>query len=405
VRQRIPVAILALVLTVLTACGSTTPSGSQGAVDASTTDPSNPSNPSNPSDPTAPTADPTPRPKPGHEVFGFVPYWEMDAGIADHVAKTDLTTLALFSVTNRRNGKLNETQNGYKRIVGPVGQQLIREAHDRKVRVELVYTSFGYDKNAKFFGGPVETQDKVIASLVDFADQHHFDGINVDVELLEPAFVEAYGAFVGRLREAVRQRDKRDRVSVATTANVGGASMAAAAAAAGADRIFLMGYDYHWSGSAPGASSPIERLDGDQKDLVWSLDLYEAAGVPVERTILGLPLYGMAWPVDSDQPAAAATGKGDAWIPSDHLDVLGDDSIKPETEPVEQVDIYRLPTTVDGEAGWEVVYVDSPTTLSPKLALADERGFAGAGFWAIGYERGLPAFTKLIERFHAGKLD
>ena len=38
--------------------------------------------------------------------------------------------------------------------------------------------------------------------------------------------------------------------------------MAAAAAAAGADRIFLMGYDYHYEGSEPGAASPLDSFDG-----------------------------------------------------------------------------------------------------------------------------------------------
>ena len=384
-------AILALLLA---ACGSpTTPTTSpQDPAVADTTEP-------------VPTPVPTPRPLPGHEVFGFVPYWEMDAGIAEHLAKTDLTTLALFSVTNKKNGTINDTQNGYKRIVGPIGQQMIREAHDRGVKVQLVYTSFGYDKNAKFFGGPVTTQDAVIKNLVAFANEQHFDGINVDVELLDTQFVAAYGAFVGRLRDAVVAADAGDQVSVATTANVGGADMAVVASQAGADRIFLMGYDYHWSGSAPGASAPIDRLDGDEKDLIWSLDLYESLGVPVDRTILGLPLYGMAWPVDSGEPDAQKTGKGAAWIPSDHLDVLQDSTITPELEPIEQVEIYRLPTTVDGKKGWQVVYVDSPTTLTPKLAMADERGLAGVGFWAVGYERGLPAYTNLISRFHAGKLD
>ena len=37
--------------------------------------------------------------------------------------------------------------------------------------------------------------------------------------------------------------------------------------------------------------------------------------------------------------------------------------------------------------------------------MADARGLAGAGFWAIGYERGLPEFTSLIKRFKAGKLE
>jgi hypothetical protein len=79
-------------------------------------------------------ADPTPRPSPGHEVYGYLPYWEMDDGIAAHLRATDLTTLALFSVTNTRTGAIDTKQNGYRRITGPVGAQLIREAHERSVR-------------------------------------------------------------------------------------------------------------------------------------------------------------------------------------------------------------------------------------------------------------------------------
>ena len=46
--------------------------------------------------------------------------------------------------------------------------------------------------------------------------------------------------------------------------------------------------------------------------------------------------------------------------------------------------------------------MDSPETLATKLALAHERGLAGSGFWAIGYERGLPGYTDLMDAFRAG---
>ena len=55
-------------------------------------------------------------------------------------------------------------------------------------------------------------------------------------------------------------------------------------------------------------------------------------------------------------------------------------------------------------AGWRAIYLDTPTSLTPKLRLANDRGLAGAGFWAIGYERGLPEYTRLIERFRTDKL-
>jgi spore germination protein YaaH len=225
------------------------------------------------------------------------------------------------------------------------------------------------------------------------------DGLNVDVEQLAIGDIPAYGLFVGRLREALRVAIPKAQVSVATTANEGGAAMAAAASVGGADRVFLMGYDYRTAGSAPGASAPLDRHDG-VKDLPWSLDLYRAAGVPVERTILGLPLYGMAWPVASPEQGAAATGRGAVWIPRRNLDLLTGAAPAPTYDPVESVDFLAIP---DG-AGWRAIYLDTPTSLTPKLRLANDRGLAGAGFWAIGYERGLPEYTRLIERFRADKL-
>ncbi len=112
-------------------------------------------------------------------------------------------------------------------------------------------------------------------------------------------YVAPYGAFVGQLRDALRERLPEAQVSVSTQANEVGAAMAAAAAAAGADRVFLMGYDYHWTGSSAGGIRPDRPARrGRRRTCVWSLDLYEALGVPLDRTLLGLPLYGITWPVD-----------------------------------------------------------------------------------------------------------
>jgi len=366
---------------------------------------------------------PAPVPVPGHEVYGFVPYWEMDDGIAAHLRTTPLTTLALFSVTNTSSGAIMVKANGFQRINGEVGRQVIREAHERGVRVELVFTSFGLERNAGLFGDRT-LQDATIASLVALVGDLELDGINVDVESLDPILVPAYGAFVQRLREAVVAADRADQVSVATSANALGAAMAVAAAGAGADRIFLMGYDYRTAGSSPGASAPLARRDGEDKDLVWSLDLYAALGVPVERTLLGLPLYGMEWPVAGPVVGAPETGRGESWILRGHLDVLRDGAIRPIRDQVEMVEVYMFasdgstppppspevaspgPAASAGSAPdreWRAVYVDSPGTLAPKLALANARGLAGAGFWAIGYERGLPGYTEVIARFAAGK--
>jgi spore germination protein YaaH len=355
-------------------------------------------------------------PAPGHELYGFLPYWEMRDGIAEHLADTPLTTLALFSVTHTGKGAINTGQRGYRLITGETGDRLIREAHERGARVELVYSSFGVARNRKLFEDTAR-QDAVIASLVALVGETGADGIDVDVEALDPTLVPAYGGFVRRLREAVRAANPGHQVSAATGAGALGAAMAVAAADAGADRVFLMGYDYRVAASSPGASAPLDRSDGGDRSLRWSLDLYGALGVPADRLLLGLPLYGMRWPAAGPVIGAPETGRGDAWIPRQHTDVLLDASIVPMRDAVEQVDVYVQAsdgtwgapspgtwlTPTEQDRTWTATYVDSPATLAPKMALANERGLAGSGFWAIGYERGLPGYRELMQAFVAGE--
>jgi hypothetical protein len=380
---------------------STVPSGDPGTVSASPG--------------TSEAVATVPPAAPGHELYCFLPYWEMRDGIAAHLRDTPLTTLALFSVTHTGKGALNTGQRGYKLITGDVGATIIREAHERGTRVEVVYSSFGAARNRKLFED-VARQDAVIASLAALVAQTGADGVNVDVEALEPTLVPAYGAFVRRLRAALVAADPDNQVSAATGAGTLGAAMAVAAADAGADRIFLMGYDYRVAGSSPGASAPLDRSDGGLRSLRWSLDLYGVLGVPADRLLLGLPLYGMTWPVAGAVVGAPETGRGDAWIPRQHTDLLLDDAIAPVRDEVEQVDVYfeasdgtwgapspgASLTPAQQDRTWTAIYVDSPDTLAPKMALANERGLAGSGFWAIGYERGLPGYRELMAAFMAG---
>lgn len=401
---------VALIAALLLGCGVVPPSGatSTGQPAGLATNPAA----------NAPTPRPTVIPVPKHEVYGYVPYWEMDESIADHIGRTDLTTLALFSVTHKRNGTL-DNQTGLRRIRGEVGRAMIRAAKQRGARVEIVYTSFGGTKNRSFYGDP-KAQERWLEDLKGLVEELDLDGVNVDVEALPIELVADYGAFVGRLRTALRERQPDAQVSVATQANEVGAAMAAAAAVAGADRIFLMAYDYRWAGSEPGASAPIDRIDGEVKDITWSLDLYGTLGVPTDRLILGLPLYGVTWPVTAPGFLAPSSGRGDAWVPRRNLGVFADPTFEPTFEPTESVEFYTVPSafatappssavTAVGPSppepiAWNAVYFDSPRSLAPKLRLADRRGLAGAGFWAIGYERGLPDYTELIATFRAGTL-
>jgi chitinase len=125
-----------------------------------------------------------------------------------------------------------------------------------------------------------------------------------------------------------------------------------------------------------------------------------AAGVPRDHILLGLPLYGMSWQTIGPDRTSAVLQRGSTWIPNRHLDVLLDPTFAPGLDPLEVAEFFVRP---EGEA-WRLTYYDSPATLRQKLALARDQGLAGGGFWAIGYERGLPGYVELMRDFRAGNV-
>jgi len=404
-----------------------------------------------------PTVPPTPTPRPvlgGTELYGFVPYWQMSDAVATYLQDAPLSTLALFSVTARKSGAIDTKPLGYRRITGAIGSRIIAEAHARGARVDLVFSSFGGTRNGQLFGRlpiappptagppatvapstsngpglsggpalsggpglsppaptpsptavplptppPVAPWHRTVDDLVALATRLGVDGISVDVEQLDDQDRAAYVEFLSTLRGAFLAANPHAALTVATEAGARGVANAVAANAAGADRIFLMGYDYHWSGSAPGASSPVDRLDGTPT-LRWSIDQYVEAGVPRDRILLGLPLYGMTWRTNGPIRSSFVLGNGVTWIPSQHRDLLLDQAFQPVRDRYEQVESFAVSDGPD----WLLTFYDSPATLRPKLALARDNGLAGAGFWAMGYDRGLPGYLELMSEFRAGAI-
>lgn len=357
----------------------------------------------------------------GTELYGYLPYWEMSASMAAYLSGVPLTTIGLFSVTAGANGALQHGTIGYRRIAGPIGQQLIGQAHARGQRVELVFSSFGFTKNERLFASPLPDDAAVprgptsmramsppawlatATQLSDLAVGLRVDGINADVEDIPSDVYEGYAAFLSTLRSRLDQAIVGASLSAATRLSPDGAALAGAAVAGGADRIFLMGYGYHWSRSGPGASAPLDEIDG-RPDLRTSIAAYAAAGVPPERIILGLPLFGMSWPVVSADRDAPSIGTGVTWIPSAHRSVLTAPGFVSNPDWLQATEFFATANATTAVPGWRATFYDSPRTLLPKLQLARASGFAGAGFWAIGYERGLPGYLELMRDFRRGDI-
>ncbi len=169
---------------------------------------------------------------------------------------------------------------------------------------------------------------------------------------------------------------------------------------AGADRIFIMAYNYRTALANPvGSTDPLLRADGGLS-LTTTLDSYASHGVPAGRILLGLPFYGFTWPTVDDtlnadrRPVADGLGDGDAFFPyRSAQDGLPTGAIV-DHDPVERT--ARITWYDDAKASWYQSYYDDPQSLAPKAKLAISHGLAGMGIWALGYERGVPGYWETI---------
>ena len=325
------------------------------------------------------------------EVYGFLPYWEIDSGTDGYLHYDLLTDIALFSVGFTASGAIDPTGTGYPYVTGSTAATIVDHAHAAGVRVDLTVTSFGFDKNAAFFTDPTAMANAASA-ISGLVQAEGLDGVNLDVESLNNENFAAYGTFVGQLRTALRSWNPAARVSVATNGSLSGAGMAVQALANGADRVFIMGYAYRTAGSSPvGSISPIVRADGD-KSLTWTLDLYASKGIAADRLLLGLPYYGRSWPTTSGALNATTTGSGGLFIPSDDMAAIPLGTVI-QHDTLEGAKWFA----VQGAGGtWTQTYFDDPTTLRAKYSLANGRGLAGVGIWTLGYDRGVAGYWDAI---------
>ena len=376
-RQPVAVAML-LVLTILR-------SGAPAPVEASTVTPPAPAESATPAGPVS--ASQFAR-NLSADVYGYLPYWEIDSGTDAYLRYDLLTDIALFSVGFTSTGAISTTGTGYPAVTGSTAATIVAHAHAAGVRVDLTITSFGYAKNTAFFTNPA-AMTAAAAAISDLVRSEGLDGVNLDVESLYNENFAAYGQFVKQLRTALRSWNPEAQVSVATNGNVSGANMAVQAVANGADRVLIMGYSYRTEGANPaGSIAPTVRA-GTQTSLTWTLDTYAAKGIPAARILLGLPYYGRSWTTETGLLNASTTGSAGVFIPSSRMAGIPDGTVI-NHDPVEGAKWFALQDPTTGI--WTQTYFDDPITLRAKYDLANQRRLGGVGIWTLGYDRGIAGY-------------
>ncbi len=335
-----------------------------------------------------------------HEVFGFLPYWE----VSDSSTTLDwsvLSTVAYFSVGADKYGNLLKQNPGGSVTTGWGGwtssrmTSVINAAHQHGTRVVLTISVFAWTS------GQAATQATLLGSATARANlatqvaaavsQRGADGVNLDFEPITSGYADQFTAFVRTLRADLDAIAPGYQLTFDTTGYIGNYPLEAATAPGGADAIFIMGYDYRGS-STPHAGS-ISPLSGPPYDLIDTVAAY-AARVSPSKLILGVPYYGRAWSTDSS--ALHATNISGTEYGSSVTAVYATaaslatqygrlyDSV--EQAPWTEYQKQTCTTTYGCVTAWRQLYYDDAASLKLRYDLVNRTALRGAGIWALGYD-------------------
>jgi spore germination protein YaaH len=339
-----------------------------------------------------------------HEVFGFLPYWEL-ANARDAIELDRLTTLAWFGVEAGRNGRLIWKQNG----VAPGGaagwrdprwRSIMSDAQAKGVRVVLTVERFSWQAGARTAtirllrnrAARSRLARQIRKELIDSGA----DGVNLDFEPLPTEVRSQFTSFVRELRSVLdRATDAAGRppmqITFDVTADIAAYDIAALTADDAADAVFLMAYDFRGASAEYAAShSPLD-------DPETGFDIRTTVGglltvADPAHTILGLPWYGRAWTTRGPEPFSP-TRTGDRLTPpstSWYRDALpiaraNGRNYDPVAQTAWTVYVVRKPGCPGCPETWRQVWYDDVDGFGAKVAFAQEQDMRGVGIWALGY--------------------
>jgi spore germination protein len=216
-------------------------------------------------------------------------------------------------------------------------------------------------------------------------------GIHLDFEVFQPVSVDArdgFTAFAALLAERLRARYPGRSLSIFALAFDDDDAYNERTLGVIADYLVVQGYDYYYMDSE--TAGPVGATDGWGR-LNWDyvVDRFEAFGVPRKKIVMGVPLYGYEWPVESADMGAPVRGTGRTIPYTAPADVLPEAprardraaEAGVQRDPQSRVPWYALETP----NGWVQGWYDDPESLRHKYDFVRARGLGGIALFPLTY--------------------
>ena len=281
----------------------------------------------------------------------------------------------------------------------------LRKLRQQHGHLKLLISVGGWS-DSQYFSDAAATaarREAFAASCVDFVVAQGLDGVDLDWEypvsggapgtIHRPADKQNFTKLLQELRTRLDRQGRRDGKDYSLT--IAGAAgswylnqIEAVKVADLVDHIFLMGYDLHgpWDTSAD-FNAPLYTPSGaspqGKSSIADSVQAYLDKGIPAEKLVLGMPLYGYAYQgVSSQNNGLYSTYTSAKSVSYRTLkkNYLSNDAYRQYRHQEAQVPyLYGSRTFIS---------YDDAESLAAKAALARSRDLGGIGFWELSQDDG-----------------
>jgi spore germination protein YaaH len=189
---------------------------------------------------------------------------------------------------------------------------------------------------------------------------HDYDGLNIDLEHVPLQDADNFLSLLAELKDALGEKILSVCVPARTNEN---RTYNYTNIAKIADRVFVMAYDEHWSGSAPG---PVASM-------AWCRNVatYALKTIGAKKLVMGLPFYGRSW-ANTTTARALIASSTDAILREQKIDLVERENGVPKFT-------YNVNVKV-------TVYFEDAYSLAVRMDMYQNLGVNKIGFWRIGQE-------------------
>jgi len=307
-------------------------------------------------------------------VYGYYPYW---MGTSYNYLQYDLLShIAYFSAELNGDGSLGTIPNV------SIMENLRNIAHSNGVQVMITATQFDNATIVNLLNSAA-ARTNAVNNLFDLVMNYTLDGVSIDFEMPTNPVKDSLTLFMQDLTDYFHTNLPGSHISIATPAVDWGNAFDYDLLALHSDGLFIMGYDYYWSGSSyAGPVSPLysSTLWGTYS-VMWTVNNYIYYGIYRDKFILGCPYYGLRWPTENDSIKSPTRGTGGALTytrASDSASIYGK-----IWEDTSKTVWYKNYVSSDG---WYQCWFDDSLSLRMKYQVVLDSSLCGAGIWALGYD-------------------